>query len=620
MPACAPNQSSGTLGKWRATDMRGGMLTGSPMRATGGSYDRLAGAMTLAEIAKVGELLFRELSTPDLPPLSTGANGAIVATATPADASAAASSVVPAGDGRSPLGDPSDCGLHGTTVPLNGAAIGTPRSHSDGVGIRPALPSCEGHLGGPTSSVALTDDGGLLGSPPAKNTCQGIVPADLFNADVHPSTTCDNRVTTIPIALHREPQLQQQIDLDVRRLREKLHSATMMKSKSNAAASVSTSIGGLLSSTEPIMETQNRVDKPPSIPSTGRGHPGVCADPLRPDDGGCVMSSDDVVQDREPWLPDPPCPSPLFEFGRELWRGRLVTIQDMAGLSAFSFNAVGQFAGTPGSPFWTPETRSKLARLFQDPIYGSRLLPSLPIEIRRIVPMSLTEPAPMHLCDYGRGSWFQYTCMSFLPSGPADAEAFCGLHVRLLHSHAYAIIAIQTSEGPHLFVLLSTFVHDQRYLMAMPLPDGLDDGDPCHCPGWRRFWHDKLQRPFWYHPAVGGTWRRPPRCRWIYEYSGVGCGISLQSDGWRGPYDFFLARAWYTWYCNAGVERLRRRSLCRSTFNLWASLWAYAEADECCARNLCQRTFRLWVSLWAPSAEADECFAHLDYGSDEPDD
>ena len=104
--------------------MRGGKLTGSPMRATGGSYDRLAGAMTFAEIAKVGKLLFRELSTPALPPLSTGANGAIVATASPADATASASSVVPDSCGRSPLGDPSDCGLHGsgTTVPLDGAA------------------------------------------------------------------------------------------------------------------------------------------------------------------------------------------------------------------------------------------------------------------------------------------------------------------------------------------------------------------------------------------------------------------------------------------------------------------------------------------------------------------
>ena len=205
--------------------MRGGKLTGSPMRATGGSYDRLAGAMTFAEIAKVGKLLFRELSTPALPPLSTGANGAIVATATPADASAAASSVVPAGDGRSPLGDSSDCGLHGTSVPINGAAMGTPRSLFVGVGRCLALPSKEGPPKGAPSTAALTDDGGHSGSPPAKNTCQGIVPAALFTADVPPSTTCDNLVTTIPIALHRE-------------------TTPVMNSK--AAASVSTSTGGLL--------------------------------------------------------------------------------------------------------------------------------------------------------------------------------------------------------------------------------------------------------------------------------------------------------------------------------------------------------------------------------------
>ena len=40
---------------------------------------------------------------------------------------------------------------------------------------------------------------------------------------------------------------------------------------------------------------QNRVHKPPSIPSTGRGHPGVCAETLRLDDGGCVASLDDLV-------------------------------------------------------------------------------------------------------------------------------------------------------------------------------------------------------------------------------------------------------------------------------------------------------------------------------------
>ena len=143
LPAHRRPAAAGSLSPTRQTGKRGGRITGSPMRATGGSYDRLAGAMTFAEIAKVGKLLFRELSTPALPPLSTGANGAIVATATPADASAAASSVVPAGDGRSPLGDSSDCGLHGTSVPLNGAAMSTPRSLFDDVGGCLALPTIE---------------------------------------------------------------------------------------------------------------------------------------------------------------------------------------------------------------------------------------------------------------------------------------------------------------------------------------------------------------------------------------------------------------------------------------------------------------------------------------------
>ena len=98
--------------------------------------------------------------TPAMPPLSTGANGAIVATATPAVASAAASSVAPAGDGRSPSGDSSECGLNGTSVPLNGAATGTPGSLSDGVGRCLALPSKEGPPMGAPSTVALTDDGG----------------------------------------------------------------------------------------------------------------------------------------------------------------------------------------------------------------------------------------------------------------------------------------------------------------------------------------------------------------------------------------------------------------------------------------------------------------------------
>ena len=129
---------------------------------------------------------------------------------------------------------------------------------------------------GAPSTVALTDDGGLSGSPPAQHTCQAIVPTALFTPDLPPST-CDKLVTTIPIALYRAPAPVK---------------------ISTAAASVSTSTGGLLSLTEPIMEYKvveriplEGICRPPT-PHTGRGHPGVCAEPLRLDDGGWFTSSD----------------------------------------------------------------------------------------------------------------------------------------------------------------------------------------------------------------------------------------------------------------------------------------------------------------------------------------
>ena len=104
------------------------------------------------------------------------------------------------------------------------------------------------------------------------------------------------------------------------------------------------------------------------------------------------------------------------------------------------------------------------------------------------------------------------------------------------------------------------------------------DGDSCeHCPGWRRFWHDKLQRPFWYHLVEGGTWRRP--------------------DGWRGTdYPFpipVLRRRFCDWWENAAVERMRR-TVCR---------------------NLRLRSFGHWAWL-VEDADDDACWAHLDYASD----
>ena len=152
--------------KWRAFEMDAALSSGDPAPAglAQGLLElgdlRRQGCLTAEQYALQVKYLVWEFSTPDLPPLSNGANGAIVATATPAVASAAASSVAPAGDGRSPSGDSSDCGLHGTSVPLNGAAMGTPRSLFDGVGVCLALLSKEGHPMGAPSTVALADDGG----------------------------------------------------------------------------------------------------------------------------------------------------------------------------------------------------------------------------------------------------------------------------------------------------------------------------------------------------------------------------------------------------------------------------------------------------------------------------
>ena len=164
---------------WRAFEMGAALSSGDP--APDGLAQKLLkiqdlrrqGGLTADESDSVVKLLLREFSMPALPLRSTGANGAIVATATPADASAPASSVGPAGDGRSPLGDSSDCGLHGTSVPLDGAAMGTPRSLCDDVGMCLALPSKEGHPMGAPFTAALTDDGGR---PPDLRANEGPVP------------------------------------------------------------------------------------------------------------------------------------------------------------------------------------------------------------------------------------------------------------------------------------------------------------------------------------------------------------------------------------------------------------------------------------------------------------
>ena len=135
---------------------------------------------------------------------------------------------------------------------------------------------------------------------------------------------------------------------------------------------------------------------------------------------------------------------------RVSWKGRLVTSPGTAGLPPF-MNAVGLLAGIQGSPDWSPEAQSITARLLQDPVHGSRLFLYLPIEIRRIVTTSLTEPAQM------------------LHTLPATFPC--------LRNHHPADLGRAAPSRPPVYIL-AVYVNDQRRLVAMPLPD-LDDGDPC---------------------------------------------------------------------------------------------------------------------------------------------
>ena len=241
---------------------------------------RRQGGLTADESDSVVKLLLREFSMPALPLRSTGANGAIVATATPADASAPASSVGPAGDGRSPLGDSSDCGLHGTSVPLDGAAMGTPRSLCDDVGMCLALPSKEGHPMGAPFTAALTDDGGR---PPDLRANEGPVPGAM---------TWDRRLSEsssrlASIVAHRKGN------------------SSAHDSSINAAASASPSPGQL---NQPIKDNQNRVEQPRSIPAPGHEPTGGRVEKVRHDDDGIAQAGGTTPTALFPMTP----PSDLF--------------------------------------------------------------------------------------------------------------------------------------------------------------------------------------------------------------------------------------------------------------------------------------------------------------------
>ena len=242
---------------------------------------RRQGCLTAEQYALQVKYLVWEFSTPDLPPPSNGANGAKVATATRAVASAAASSVAPAGDGRSPLGDSSECGLNGTSVPLNGAAIGTPRSLSDGVGRCLALPSTEGPPMGAPSTAALTDDGGrpIIHDPRAN---EGPVPG----APVWDRWLSESSARRASIIAHRKGP------------------SSAHDSSINAAASASPSPGQL---NPPIKDTKSSgaaALDPGSWPRTPTD--GVRVEKVRHDDDGHALAGGIAPT---ALFPEPPPPS-----------------------------------------------------------------------------------------------------------------------------------------------------------------------------------------------------------------------------------------------------------------------------------------------------------------------
>ena len=326
----------------------------------------------------------------------------------------------------------------------------------------------------------------------------------------------------------------------------------------NAAASVSTSTGGLLSLTEPTMEIRNREgpkrrDQPPcSIPPTGRGHPGVCVEPLRPDDGGCVMptaeagstptaplplttppsplvpsTSIPVGHTRFSWLPQGvvppghtafswghgPTPPPTrteLKFGKRVWSGWFRTAQELIpdrdedrrkACPIFKAGARGYQLGLKGAS-WLPEMWQRVADLFQDDRYGARLLPFLDIEIRRII--------PAHDVVHDEGQWLRHVCLCFepRPEGVPDPD-YRRLHQHLFHSDAYAYIVVMTSQGPYPFLLRACEGKNNNWRMIAGKVPVLR-GDPCvHCPGWGQAWDAKHRRPYWFHWAHGPTWVRP---------------------------------------------------------------------------------------------------------------
>ena len=250
-----------------------------------------------------------------------------------------------------------------------------------------------------------------------------------------------------------------------------------------------------------------------------------------------------------------------MQYGKRVWSGhfrmaaKLIPGRDFRDFLA---GAVGYQIGLKGAS-WLPQHWQWVDSLFQDDRFGSRLIPYMDIEIRRIIPARAVRGDED---DWARHS--MVLCFQPRPGGDPDPD-YRRLHQHLCHSGAFAYILVMTSHGPHPFLLRACEDNNWR-MLAGPVTDPL--GDPCeHCPGWTRVWDAKRRRPYWFHWAHGPTWARPV--------------------GWRGtdhPFPILLLarhfRHWRRLAACGGLGWTARRELCHAAFSRWLQWYLDTPAVE----------------------------------------
>jgi hypothetical protein len=256
-----------------------------------------------------------------------------------------------------------------------------------------------------------------------------------------------------------------------------------------------------------------------------------------------------------------------MQYGKRVWSGCFRMAAEVIPdrdedrrhpFLGFRAGAVGYQIGLKGAS-WLPEHWQWVDSLFQDDRFGSRLIPFMDIEIRRIIPARAVMGDED---DWARR--YMVLCFQPRPGGDPDPD-YRRLHQHLCHSGAFAYILVMTSHGPHPFLLRACEDNNWR-MLAGQVSDPW--GDPCeHCPGWTRVWDAKRRRPYWFHWAHGPTWARPV--------------------GWRGtdhPFPILLLarhfRHWRRLAACGGLGWTARRELCHAAFSRWLQWYLDTPAVE----------------------------------------